>query len=276
MSAVPLVESAGIPFISLASGISIVEPVNKWVFKTPHSDRQVVERVLNDMQNSGIEKIAVLSETSGFGQSVQKELLATAPKIGIEVVVAETYALKDTDMTAQLTKIKHNPDVQAVFVLGTGQGPVIVSKNMSQLGIELPHYETHGVASEEFIRLAGAFSEGIRLPATALLVADKLSNNDSQKKVITDYVKAFKERYKTNPSAFGGNAHDGFMLYVNAVNTANSVDKEKVRTALEATKNFVGTNGHVNMTPTDHMGLDLSGLRMLEIRKGEWTLLDDH
>jgi branched-chain amino acid transport system substrate-binding protein len=273
MSAVPLAEKAGVPFVSLAAGITIVEPVKKWVFKTPHSDRQVVERVMNDMQKRGIKKIGLLSETSGFGQSGNKEVLALAPKLGIDILVAETYAPKDTDMTAQLTKIKNSPGVQAIFVFGLGQGPAIVSKNMAQLSMKLPHYESHGVASEEFIRLAGPVADGVLLPATALLVADKLPNTDPQKKIVTDYTNTFKERYKVRPSAFGGNAYDGFMLYVDAVKRANSVDKEKVRAALETTKNFIGTNGTFNMTPTDHMGLNLTGLRMLEIQKGDWTLI---
>src|SRR5574341_2024854 len=45
MAVVPLVEQAGIPFISLAGAGVIVEPVKKWVFKTPHSDRQACERI---------------------------------------------------------------------------------------------------------------------------------------------------------------------------------------------------------------------------------------
>ncbi|RJG02569.1 ABC transporter substrate-binding protein [Noviherbaspirillum sedimenti] len=275
MAAVPLAERAGVPFISLAAGIAIVEPVKKWVFKTPHSDRQVVERVLRDMQKRGFKKIALLSETSGFGQSGHKEVLALAPTLGMEVVVVETYGPKDTDMTAQLTKIKGNPAVQSVFVFGLGQGPAIVSKNMAQLGMKTPHYESHGVASEQFIKLAGPSAEGIRLPATALLVPEKLPAGDIQKKVVTDYTKAFNDRYKVDPSAFGGNAHDGIMLYVDAVKRANSTDKEKVRAALESTRKFVGTNGVVNMSATDHSGLDLSGLRMLEIRNNDWTLIND-
>lgn len=77
----------------------------------------------------------------------------------------------------------------------------------------------------------------------------------------------------TRPSAFGGNAHDGLWLYVTAVKKANSIDKEKVRSTLEKTTGFVGTNGVVNMTPSDHMGLNVNALRMLEIRNGDWTLM---
>jgi branched-chain amino acid transport system substrate-binding protein len=73
-------------------------------------------------------------------------------------------------------------------------------------------------------------------------------------------------------STFGGHAYDGLMLYVNAVKAAGSTDKAKVRDALEATKGYVGTGGVVNMSATDHMGLDLSAFRLLEIKGGTWAL----
>jgi len=34
----------------------------------------------------------------------------------------------------------------------------------------------------------------------------------------------------------------------------------------------MGTAGAFNYSPTDHVGLDVAGFRMLEIRKGDWTL----
>ncbi len=272
MSMVPLVEKANIPFISLAGAVVIVEPVKKWVFKTPHTDRMAAEKVFEDMKKRGISKVALLSETSGFGQSGKKETEAVAAKYGITLVANETYGPKDTDSSPQLTKIKNVAGVQAVFVFGLGQGPAIVTKNYKQLGITLPLYHAHGVASEEFIKLAGAAAEGVRLPAASLLIADKLAANDPQKPVVTAYTKAFNDKWKTDVSTFGGHALDGLMLAVDAIKRANSTDKSKVRDALEATKGFIGTGGKVNMSATDHMGLDLSAFNMLEIKNGDWAL----
>jgi len=272
MSMVPLVEKANIPFISLAGAVVIVEPVKKWVFKTPHTDRMAAEKVFEDMKKRGISKVALLSETSGFGQSGKKETEAVAAKYGITLVANETYGPKDTDSSPQLTKIKNVAGVQAVFVFGLGQGPAIVTKNYKQLGITLPLYHAHGVASEEFIKLAGAAAEGVRLPAASLLIADKLAANDPQKPVVTAYTKAFNDKWKTDVSTFGGHALDGLMLAVDAIKRANSTDKSKVRDALEATKGFIGTGGKVNMSATDHMGLDLSAFNMLEIKNGDWAV----
>lgn len=274
MSMIPLVEKAEIPFISLAGAVVIIEPVKKWVFKTPHTDRMAAEKVFEDMKKRNLTKVALLSETSGFGASGKKETEAMAAKMGITLVANETYGPKDTDMTPQLTKIKNTAGVQAVFVFGLGQGPALVNKNYKQLGITLPLYHAHGVASEEFIKLSGPAAEGVRLPAAALLVADKLAANDPQKAVTTGYRKAYNDRFKEDVSTFGGHAYDGLMIAVEAFKRAGSTDKAKVRDAIEATKGYVGTGGKVNMSATDHMGLDLSAFRMLEIKNGDWALVN--
>jgi len=231
------------------------------------------EKVFEDMKKRGLTKVALLSETSGFGQSGRKETEAMAARMGITLVADETYGPKDTDMSPQLTKIKNTPDVQALFVFGLGQGPAIVNKDVRQLGLTMPVYHAHGVASEEFIRLSGAAAEGVRLPAAALLVAEKLPANDPQKPVVVAYTKAYRERYQEDVSTFGGHAYDGLMLVVDAIKRAGSTDKAAVRDALEATKGYIGTGGKVSLSASDHMGLDLSAFRMLEVKNGEWVLL---
>ena len=271
MSIVPLVEKAGIPFISLAGAVVVIEPVKKWVFKTPHTDRMAAEKVFEDMKKRGISKIALLSETSGFGASGKKETEGAAARFGITLVANETFGPKDTDVGPQLTKIKNTPEVQAVFVFGLGQGPAIVTKNYQQLGITLPHYQSHGVASDEYLKIAGSAAEGVRLPSPAQLIPEKLAANDPQKPVVTAYEKAYKERYKQEVSTFGGYAFDALMMAVDAMKRAGGTDKAKVRDAIESTKAFVATSGTFNMSPTDHMGLDLSSFRMLQVKGGDWT-----
>jgi branched-chain amino acid transport system substrate-binding protein len=201
------------------------------------------------------------------------ECLKVAPTYGVEIVADETYGASDTDMTAQLTKIKATPGVQAVLNAGFGQGPAIVTRNYRQVGLTLPLYQSHGVASKEYIKLSGPAAEGVRLPAAALLVADLLPAGDAQKPVVTGYRNSFEQKYKTDVSTFGGHAYDGLMLAVNAIKHAGSTDKAKLRDAIEATRGYVGTGGVVNMSATDHMGLDLSAFRMLEVKDGNWSLV---
>jgi len=272
MAVVALVEQAAIPFISLAGAVVIIEPVKKWVFKTPHTDRMACEKIFIDMKARGATRVGLISGAGGFDKSMRGECLKVAKNHGIEIVADESYGPADTDMTAQLTKIRQNAQVQAVLNAGFGQGPAIVTKNYRQIGMTAPLYQSHGVASKEFIKLAGEAAEGVRLPAAALLVSDKLADSDPQKIVVAHYSREYQARFKSDVSTFGGHAYDGLMLAVEAIRKAGSTDKAKVRDALESIKGYVGTGGIVNMSATDHMGLDLSAFRMLEIRKGDWTL----
>ncbi|HEY6912072.1 MAG TPA: ABC transporter substrate-binding protein [Myxococcales bacterium] len=273
MAMIPPVEKAEIPFISLAGAVVIVEPVHKWVFKTPHTDRMAAEKVFEDMKKRGITKVGLLSENSAFGQSGKKETLAVAPRYGMTIVADEMYGPKDADVTTQLTKIRNTSGVQAIFVFGFGQGPSVVTKNYGQLGIKLPLYQSHGVGSEQYIQLSGKAAEGVRLPAAALLVARVLPDSDPQKAVVTSYANAYRDHYKADVSTFGGHAYDGLMLAVDAIKRAGSADKAKVRDALEQTRGYMGTGGLVNMSATDHMGLDLTAFRMLEVENGAWKLV---
>ena len=272
MAAVPLVEAAQTPFISLAGAVVIIEPTKKWVFKTPHTDRMACEKIFADMQGRKLSKLALISGAGGFDKSMRGECLKVAPKYGIEVIADETYGASDNDMTAQLTKIRAS-GAQAVLNAGFGQGPAIVTRNYRQVGLTLPLYQSHGVASMEYVKLSGPAAEGVRLPAAALLVPDLLAANDPQKAVVTAYKRDYEARYKSDVSTFGGHAYDGLMLIVDAIKRAGSTDKAKVRDALEATKGYVGTAGVVNMSATDHMGLDLSAFVMLEVKGGAWSLV---
>jgi branched-chain amino acid transport system substrate-binding protein len=273
MAVVPLVEAARIPFISLAGAVVIIEPVKKWVFKTPHTDRMACEKIFIDMQSRKFSKVALISGPGGFDKSMRAQCLGVAKKHGVDVVADETYGKGDTDMTAQLTKIKNTAGVQAVLNAGFGQGPAIVTKNYRQIGISVPLYQSHGVASKDFIKLAGGAAEGVRLPAAALLVADKLPASDPQRPVLLSYKNEYESHFKSEVSTFGGHAWDGLMIAVNAMKKAGSTDKAKVREAIEATHNFIGVDGVYNMSPTDHLGLDLSAFRMLEVKGGDWNLV---
>ena len=273
MAVIPLVEAAQIPFISLAGAVVIIEPVKKWVFKMPHTDRMACEKIFIDMQSRKFSKVALISGPGGFDKSMRGQCLDVAKKYGIDVIADETYGAGDTDMTAQLTKIKNTPGLQAVLNAGFGQGPAIVTKNYRQIGVTVPLYQSHGVASKDFIKLAGAAAEGVRLPAAALLVADSLPQSDPQRAVVVGYTKEYESHFKSEVSTFGGHAYDGLMIAVEAIKKAGSTDKAKVRDAIEGIRGFMGTAGVFNMSPTDHMGLDLSAFRMLEVKGGNWTLV---
>lgn len=273
LAMIPVFEDAGLPFISLAGAIQIIEPARKWVFKTPHTDRMACEKIFADLKARKLTTIGMISGTDAFGKSMRDQCVAVAPKVGITIAAEENYGPRDSDMTPQLTNIRNKTGVQAVVNPGFGQGPAIVTRNYRQLGIQLPLYQSHGVASKQFIELAGPAAENVRLPAAALLIADKLPDGDKQKPVVVKYSREYQQKTGQAVSTFGGHAYDGLMILVEAMKRAKTANPAKVRDEIEKTRGYIGTGGVVNMSATDHMGLDLSAFHILEIKNGDWTLV---
>src|SRR5262249_3669615 len=191
LAMIPVFEEAQIPFISLAGAIQIIEPVRKWVFKTPHTDKMACEKIFADLKRRQLTTIAMISGTDAFGKSMRDQCVAVAPRAGITIAHEETYGPRDSDVTPQLTNIRNKAGVQGVANAGFGQGPAIVTRNYRQLAIAVPLYQSHGVASKQFIELAGQAADGVRLPAAALLVPDKLDDKDPQKPVVVGYSRTY-------------------------------------------------------------------------------------
>lgn len=273
MAILPFVEKAKIPLVSMAGSIKIVQPVKKFVFKTPATDRMACQKIFEYLKAKKQTNVALISGNGGFGKSMRGECKEVAGDYGIKIVADETYGPKDTDMTSQLTKIKSMENVQAVVNPGFGQGPAIVTKNFKQLGMTQTLVQSHGVASKKFIELTGAAGEGVIVASPPVVVASLLEDSNPIKNVALQYIKDYEGKYNIPVSTFGGYAYDALNLIVNAIKSANSSKPKAIRDAIEATQGYVGLNGMFNMSKEDHLGLDIdSGIKMLEIKNGDWAL----
>lgn len=272
MAVIPVVEKEKIPLISCAAGIKITDPVKQWIFKTPANDHVAAEKILNYMAGKKQKSIALLTVTDGFGASGREQIKALAKKKGFTIVADEVYGPKDTDMTAQLTKIRGiKPD--AIICWGTNPGPAVITKNIKQLGLKTPLYMSHGVASKKYIELAGADSaEGVMLPAGKLAIYEALPKGDIQYKLLKGYDQSYKKAFGTEASTFGGYAYDAFLLVTNAIKKSGSTP-EQIRAGIEQASKLVSISGIFTMSPKDHNGLDLSAFEMVRVVKGDWSLI---
>lgn len=271
MAVIPVAEKEQIPLISCSAGSKITDPVKRWVFKTAQNDALAVGKIFEYLQKHKQHKVAILSVSDGFGSSGREQLKAQAARYGISIVSDDTYGPKDTDMTAQLTKIRGS-QAQALIVWGTNPGPAVIAKNAKQLGLKLPLYMSHGVSSKKFIDLAGESAEGIRIPSGKVLVADMLPNSESQKKSLMSFVKDYQSHYKTEGDHFGGHAWDAVMLLKNAIERGVETPAA-IRDQLEKTRNFSGIGGTFTYTAQDHAGLAKDAFILVEVRKKDWVIL---
>ena len=270
MAVVDYADQAGVPLVSCALGIEIVQPVKKWVFKTPASDRSAVEKIAEYLKAKKITQVATLTDNTGFGKSGLKELQAGLPAAGIKLVATEEFGPKDPSMETQVTKIKGSR-AQAVVCWGTAQGPGIVARNMKQLSLKIPLICSQGVASDKFLEVAGAAANGTVVIANRLLVRDQIPDTDPQKKVLLQFADDYQKDVGAAPDVFSGHAWDAIQLVAQALRTAGP-DRAKLRDQLELTTGFVGIDGLFNFSATDHCGLTKDAFVVIQVQDGKWKL----
>jgi branched-chain amino acid transport system substrate-binding protein len=271
MAVIPVVERANIPLVACAAGIKITDPTKKWVFKTAQNDSLAVARIYEQLKKEKKNKVAILTVSDSFGSSGREQLKSQAARYGMEIVADDTYGPKDTDMTAQLTKIRGSK-AQAVICWGTNPGPAVVARNAKQLGLTLPLYMSHGVSSKKFIDLAGDAAEGIRLPSGKVLVADLLPKSDRQKASLIAYIKDYQSHFKAPGDHFGGHAWDAVMLLKGAIERGGETPAA-IRNQLEATRGFAGIGGVFGYSAKDHAGLTKDAFVLVEVKKKSWSLV---
>jgi len=258
--------------VSCAAADAIVNPLAKYVFKTPQKDSQAATWIYRTMKEQGISKIAILTSNDGFGASGKKQLEELAKAAGIEILADEVYDKQATDLTDVLTKVKATPGVQAVVNWSIVPAQSIVAKNMKQLGMSIPLFQSHGFGNRKYVEQAGVAAEGILFPAGRLLVVEELPDNHPQKQVLAGYKKDYEAAYKEDVSTFGGHAYDAILIVTEAIKKAGTTDRAQVRDAIENLHGLVGTAGIYNFSATDHTGLDLNAFEMLTVKDGKFTI----
>ncbi len=266
------IERAKVPMIANGASRGIVLPPEKrtFTFLAPLTDVVVQSVMLKDMQAKGIKRIAILNSDVAFGTSGRDSLEKGVAAYGITVVAKETFGNADTDMTPQLTKIRAS-DAQATVLWATGPGLAISTKNHRALGVKTPLYLAHSANDFNFVRLAGDAANGVLLPSSKIYVTDSLPASDPQKAVVERFVRDYEKKYGKPPATFAGNGFDAAMMIVGAIRRAGT-DPEKLRDAIEATKDYVGVTAVYAYSPTDHYGTKPESVVMLTVKDGKFAV----
>lgn len=266
-----LCEKSKTILISCAAAEKIVDPVAKYVFNTPQKDRHAVSRIFGVMKNLGINRIGVIAANTGFGKAGKEQIEKLAPGAGIQILISEVYDKDATDLSGVLTKVK-GQNVQALVNWSIEPIQAIVAKNMKQIGLGIPLFQSHGFGNVKYAQAAGKAGEGIIFPAGRLLIADQLPENHPQRALLLQYKNAYEARFKEDVSTFGGHAYDAILLLTKAIEKAGVADKEKVRDAMENMTGLVGTAGIFNYSPTNHNGLDENAFEILTVKDGKFAM----
>ncbi len=266
-----LAEESGTLLLSCAAAEVIVQPVAKWVFKSPQSDSHAVIRIFEHIKKLGLTKLGVLTSNTGFGKAGKAQLEKLAPTYGLTIVANEVYDKAATDLTAEVTKMKAS-GAEALVNWSIEPAQSIVLKNARQIGLTIPLFQSHGFGNLAYVKGAGTAAEGVIFPAGRLLVAESLSEANPQKKLLVDYKRSYEAKYKEDVSTFGGHAYDAFLM-LQAGLKGGGANKQKARDAIEAIHGMAGTAGVFNLSATDHCGLTPDAFEMLVVKDGKFQVL---
>lgn len=270
------------PMVSLAAATSIVQPMDekrKWVFKVVPNDDIMAVAILKRIAKSGIKTLGYIGVSDGYGEGYYKELSRLTPELGLTLTNHEVYARSDMSTTGQALKtIVTHPD--AVFIASAGTPAVLPQKELREKGYTGPIYQTHGVATDEFIKLGGADVEGAIFSGEAFTIADDLDPNDPFRRASDEFVNAYKAVNGVKPNIFGAHLWDAISLIRRAIPGALKVAKPgtpefraALRDELESGKDVYLNNGLSNMSPTNHNGYDERSAFIIKVDGGKFRLV---
>jgi branched-chain amino acid transport system substrate-binding protein len=271
MALISVANELKVPMISFGAGKDIISPATPYVFKVPPTDELEIKQLVGDFSDRGIKKLAVLFASGPYGQSGANQLKALAPTKGISLVAEEQTQPLDTDMTAQIVRIRDsNPD--AMVIWAADPAATLITKQAIALGFKKPIYNSPAVADPRFIEKAGGAAEGTYVQSSRMLIAPQLPNSSSQKAGLMWLTEAYRKQFNQLPPQNAGHPYDALLLIEHATKTVEGeVTPTAIAKGMETAK-FCGANGCFQMSPTDHNGLANDAMVLLKAKGAVWEL----
>ena len=281
----PLIDIAAeakTPLMTMAAAAILVTPMDdkrKWVFKVVPNDDIMANAILKYIVKTGAKTLGYIGVSDAYGEGYYKVLSEVAPKLGVTLTGHEVYARSDASVTGQVLKIiATKPD--AVFVASAGTPAVLPQKALRERGYKGPIFQTHGVATEEFIKLGGKDVDGAIFTGEAFTVVNDLPADSPFRKPTNAFIDAYKAANGNIPSIFGAHLWDSMSHVERAIPAALKVAKPgtaefraALRDEIEKTKDFALNNGLSNMTPDNHNGYDERSAFVIEVKDGAFHLV---
>jgi len=270
-------ESAEEPTISLSSGAVGFQPAEteRWFFQTPYSDQLTLDAATDDMKGRFLSPVAFLAANDASSQIALRDFKELARAKGIRISGTATFSNSAKTVTAQLSELQRgHPDAYVIW--GMPPAAAIAQRDVRKLRIDVPVYQSFGVANQAFLNLSGRAAEGVIIAGGQVIVAPALNGDNPLEKRITAFADRFRKKTGSAPSSFAGYAYDAMGIIRNAVKRTagdgvhGKALRERLRDAIEKTHNLVGVTGTYSYSPEDHAGLDKRSVAMLEVIDGKF------
>ncbi len=286
LAMVDVVGAAQVPNISLASGKSIVFPVQghrTFVFNSVQTTGLMAHTTASYMVHHGVKKVAFIGFSNALGEDWLQNFSAEAKSMGIEIVDIERFEPSATSVTGQVLHVLAAKP-QAVLIAASGTPAALPQRELKKVGFKGQIYQTHGVANPDFLRVCGVDCDGTILSVSPGVVAEQLPDSSQIKKSAMRYAQTYQKAYgKNSLSQFSAGAWDSLVMLEQAMGvalkTAQPTDlpafRKAMRDALEGIHGLAGAQGVYDMSKTNHNGLDARAVSVVQIEHGAWKLLSD-
>jgi branched-chain amino acid transport system substrate-binding protein len=271
------------PMITLIGSAAVVEPQEGkrvWAFKMAQTDSAMADVMTRYMANRNVKTVGFIGFADSYGDSWLNEFKKFAALRHIQVVATERFNRTDTSVTGQVLKlIAAKPD--AILIAGAGTPSVLPQRTLVERGYKGAIYQTHGIATPEFIRLGGKDVEGTLFPTQPVVVARTLPADHPAKQAALAFVGSYETKYGPNTvTQFAGDAAGVYPRLQDAVARAlqtaqpgTPAFRVALRESLEQAHELVVPNGVVNTSAKDHVGLDQRASVMGTIKGGKFIYL---
>ena len=279
-----IIAEAKVPLLATVGTQAVVEPVDakkRWVFKTTQNDDLIAAALLKHMVKNNVKTVGFIGFNDPYGENWYKVFGALSEKAGIRIIASERYARADQSVMGQALKlIAAKPD--AILIAAVGGPAVLPQATLFDQGYKGRIYQTHAVATDDFIKLGKEKVEGTVLAAGSMLVIDDIADTDPIKKVALIYIGAYEKQFGQKPATFGANTYDSGLILQHAIPSALKVARpgseafrSALRDAIEQERDVVGCQGVFNMSPTNHNGMDERARVLVTVKDGRFRLLPE-
>ena len=279
-----VIADAKVPMMATVGTSAVVEPLDarkRWVFKTTQNDDLIAAALLKHMAKNGVKSVGFIGFNDPYGDNWLKVFSALGEKAGVKVVAAERFGRTDASVTGQAIKlIAARPDAMLIAAVG---GPAVLPQaTLRDQGFKGTIYQTHAVATEDFIKLGKDKVEGTVLAAGPMLVIDEIPDSNPTRKVALAYIARYEKQFGSRPATFGANTWDAGLLLERAIPVALKAGKPgteafraALRDALEREREVIGCQGVFNMSADNHNGMDERARVLVTVRDGRFRLLPE-
>jgi branched-chain amino acid transport system substrate-binding protein len=250
----PIVNQAGVPIMGTSTTAEGITEMGENIFRNALPESLAIPQAVKKAVNKyNLKKVAVMySSNNDWAVSGFKTFEQSLKANGVEILAVETFADKDTDYSAQLTKIKAlNPD--AVIVSSLYQEAALILKKAREIGITVPFVGNNGFNSPQLIKLAGNAANG------AIVASPWFPGKDDKK--VQKFVADYKAKYGKEPDQFAAQAYDALYIMAAALEkSGSSTDRTKLRNSLKTIKDFPGVTGKFAFDEKRNPAMDVTVL----------------